>query len=374
MRKNTYIVDVASFQPSDLSSYKRLGATGAIVKVTEGTTYRNPKAQAQINSAKALGMEVHGYFFATFSNNVTSATLQAQFAVSTAQAYGIPKGAYLATDWETGDGNVVTGSIEYNTQAILATMDVIAKAGYKPMLYSGAALLRNNIYTSRILAKYPNSLWVASYPTMSAVSTANMGYFPSMNGVALWQFSSNWHGLNVDVSIAVIDTANVASPSTQSPAGQYSSLTLVNYDELGRFTVTRPSGAQLYSSSKLTSPLNENGKPAIRSAGGTYKIYDQKDGAVLAGGANGKEQWFSQADGITKINPLAKNSKAWGSVAYITADDAYTQAETKPGKGIQHLPKGTSWKVFGREGKYLVVGGSNGGKYLNADKCKIILY
>lgn len=58
----------------------------------------------------------------------------------------------------------------------------------------------------------------------------------------------------------------------------------------------------------------------------------------------------------------------------LRVNNNMTQAETKPSAGIEHLPKGNSYKVFGRVGKYLIVYGKNGGKYLSADKCKIILY
>ncbi|MDK7075592.1 gametolysin, partial [Lactobacillus gasseri] len=67
-------------------------------------------------------------------------------------------------------------------------------------------LMRDKINTSRILAKYPNCLWVAAYPSGNgtAVSEPNFGYFPSMNGVAIWQFTHNWRGLHVDGNINVL--------------------------------------------------------------------------------------------------------------------------------------------------------------------------
>lgn len=48
MKKNTYVVDVSSYNPSDLSTYKNCGATMAIVKVSEGVAYRNPKGQHRL--------------------------------------------------------------------------------------------------------------------------------------------------------------------------------------------------------------------------------------------------------------------------------------------------------------------------------------
>ena len=57
----------------------------------------------------------------------------------------------------------------------------------------------------KITAKYGTCLWVASYKTMNRQDTADFGYFPSMDNIAIWQFSSNWYGLNVDANITLID-------------------------------------------------------------------------------------------------------------------------------------------------------------------------
>lgn len=377
--RGTYAVDVANYQSSDLTTFKNCGAKLAIVKVSEGTTYQNPKGMAQIASAKALGMSVAGYFFATFSNNVSAARLQAQYAVASAKAMGLPLGSYLATDWEKGEGgsyNSVTGNASYNTQAVLVTMDVIKESGYKPLLYSGAYVLKNNLYTNQIIAKYPNSLWVASYPTMSPVKTANMAYFPSMDGVAIWQFTSNWYGLNVDANYVVIDdnstggTNNVDSEVDEDMIWHPE----IDIDDLGRFKVTNPKGANLYTSNKLSEVAKENGSDAVRKAGQVFRIYRASNGAVLAGKSGDTELWFSQSDGVTKINPLRVNDHARSVNCRVVEDGVYTQNETKPSAGITKAPKGSTWKVYGRVGKYLIIGNESTGKYIDGNKCKVILY
>ena len=150
-------------------------------------------------------MYVHGYHFALFGNSVSRAKAEAKFFVHRAKYLNISKKRYLALDWETGDGNIVTGSKYSNTQAILAFMKVVHDAGYKVMLYSSASLLRSAIDTQKIIKKYGTCLWVASYTTMNRIDTPDFNYFPSMDGVALWQFTDNWHGLNVDGNISLID-------------------------------------------------------------------------------------------------------------------------------------------------------------------------
>ena len=221
--KRSYGVDVSSFQDADLSQFANLGAKFAVVKLSEGLDYRNPKAQAQINSAKDNGMMVSGYHYARFSANSGVAAQEGHYAVNSAVAVGLPKGSYLACDWETGSGNVTNQGYEASANAVLAFLDVIVAAGYKPLLYSGKSLLTNNINVKKITAKYGTCLWVASYKTMNRQDTADFGYFPSMDNIAIWQFSSNWYGLDVDANITLIDlksdaTAPRPQPSNPSPA------------------------------------------------------------------------------------------------------------------------------------------------------------
>ncbi len=223
VEKRNYGVDVSSFQGTDLAKYANLGAKYAFVKVSEGLDYCNPKAQAQINSAKDNGMMVSGYHYARFSANSGVAVQEGHYAVNSAVAVGLPKGSYLACDWESGSGNVTNQGYEASTNAVLAFLDVIVAAGYKPLLYSGKALLTNNVNVKKITAKYGTCLWVASYKTMNRQDTADFGYFPSMDNIAIWQFSSNWYGLNVDANITLIDLKSDApapkpQPSNSTPA------------------------------------------------------------------------------------------------------------------------------------------------------------
>lgn len=216
--KRSYGVDVSSYNTSDLSNIAKSGAKFVLVKLSEGLDYRNPKAQAQINSAKANNMLAMGYHYARFSSDSNTAVKEGHYAVNSAVAVGLQKGSYLACDWETGSGNVTNQGYEISANAILAFLDVIAGAGYKPLLYSGAGLLKGNIDTKKVLAKYPNCLWVAGYPLASGVpaSEPDFGYFPSMDGVAIWQFTDNWRGLKVDGNISLIDLkSDTTAPNPQ---------------------------------------------------------------------------------------------------------------------------------------------------------------
>ena len=205
MATRDFVVDVAVYQPTDMSAYKRAGAHQVIVKATEGLGYINPKASAQVKSAHDNHMYLHAYHFATFGNNVGRAKAEAKFFVAEAKKLNISKKRYLWLDWETGDGNVVINSAYSNTKAILAFMKVCHSAGYKVGLYSGAYILKQYVDTAKIIKKYGTCLWVALYTTLGRIDNPDFNYFPSMDGVAMWQFTDNWRGLNVDGNITLID-------------------------------------------------------------------------------------------------------------------------------------------------------------------------
>ncbi|MCT4402559.1 GH25 family lysozyme [Leuconostoc suionicum] len=222
---NTNGIDVASYQgttTSYFSQFKSYGDKFTIVKLGgrgggEGSHYSNPKAYAQIHNADAVGMQTGGYFWGQFGDSVSDAQYSAQLAVQDAQNAGLAKGSYIALDYEAGAGVNKAN----NTTAILTFMDAIYSAGYKPMLYSGAYYMKANIDLSRVNVRYPNALWVASYPTTSHQATPNMNYFPSMSNVKIWQYADNHYGVDGNVMVnGSLDNdkpaEKVASKATQS--------------------------------------------------------------------------------------------------------------------------------------------------------------
>lgn len=280
VEKRSYGVDVSSFQGTDLSSMARSGAKFAIVKTSEGLDYRNPKAQAQVESAKANNMMTMDYHYARFSNDPNLAVQEGNYAVSSAKLVGIEPGSYLACDYEQGSGNETGGNSEDNTTAILKFLDTIVSAGYKPLLYSGAALMKNKINAARILEKYPNCLWVAAYPYKGATNTADFNYFPSMEGVAIWQFTDNWRGMDVDgnINLLELETNSSVSQPVKVPVESTSWIDTFGdkwVKEDGTFITDRPinlrKGAKLTSNIITTLPAGSVIK---------YDAYSRHDGYV----------------------------------------------------------------------------------------------
>ena len=201
-------VDVSSWQGTNLDQQAKSGAQFAVVKVSEGTNYQNPNAQGQIQSAEQNNMMTMGYHYTHFGSDSNRAVQEGNYAVNSAQQAGLPQGSYLATDWEQDVNNNTNGSVAANTNAITSFMDTVHDGGYNPMLYSSEWLLKNKVDTNKISEKYPNALWVAKYKTNGREDNPDYNYFPSMDNVAIWQYTQNWRGQNVDGNVNVVPLSN----------------------------------------------------------------------------------------------------------------------------------------------------------------------
>lgn len=366
--KRSYGVDVSAFQSKSVYP----GSKFAIVKLTEGTTYINPNARRQIVSAREAGQPVMGYFFATHGTSVSAAKAQASFAVKKAVEFGIPQGSYIADDFETGDGNDVNGGKTASATAIMAAMDVIKAAGYKPLLYSGASILRNNIDTKSIINKFGDCLWVASYMVMGRIDVPNFHYFPSMDGVAIWQFTDNWKGLNVDGNINLIDlkVSGGQSKATHSESSSTKDVSLhpvVKWNVGGVAVVANADGAYIYTSSKLDKRESDKLKPK----GSSWQVVDIEDGAVKVG----KGQYFDGRAVYIKLNPIAYNSDKH-AVAKIILEGTHALDAPKADAGKVYAFKlGDRVEIQGREGRFLKIKKLHNGKqvYVTGNRAYIVL-
>lgn len=202
VKARSYGIDVANYQSTNVS-YPN--TKFVLVKLTEGQSYVNSKAAAQIQSAKTHDLLVMGYFFATFGYSNSRAQKEAAYACQKAKELGVPVGSYIACDWETGDGNNVNGGQIASAKAIITALEVISSHGYKPLFYSSASLMRTNVATDKIVKQFGTCLWIAAYPISGATYKPLFAYFPSRDGIAIWQFTDNYRGLRVDGNISLID-------------------------------------------------------------------------------------------------------------------------------------------------------------------------
>lgn len=364
----SYGVDVASYQPSVVSY---TGAKFAVVKLTEGTNYLNPKAGQQIKSAKDHGYYVGGYFYANHSGSVTQARAEAKYAVEKAKALGVPSGSYIADDFEQGSGNNVNGSTTANTDAIIAAMQVIKEAGYKPLVYSGAYVLRNRMSISRIIKTFGTCLWVASYKISGRQDYADFNYFPSMDGVAIWQFADNYRGLNVDGNISLIDLKISSVSSATKPAKKtVESLSLhpvVKWNVGAVAVVTNAKGAYIYTGSKLDKRESDKLKP-YKSM---WQVFALENGAVKVG----KNQFFDGRAVYVKGNPIAYDDSKH-AVAKIMSPHAHALDAPKADAGkVYAFKQGDKVEIDGRVGRFLRIKQAYKGKtvYVTGNHAYIVL-
>ena len=368
VKARSYGVDVASYQPSVVSY---AGAKFAIVKLTEGTNYLNPKAGQQIKSAKDHGYYVGGYFYANHSGSVTQARAEAKYAVAKAKALGIPSGAVLADDFEQGSGNNVNGSATANTDAVIAAMQVIKEAGYKPLVYSGAYVLRNRVSISRIVKSFGTCLWVASYKVSGRQDYADFNYFPSMDGVAIWQFTDNYRGLGVDGNICLIDLKISSNSSQPKPAKKatesLSQHPVVKWNIGAVAVVSNAKGAYVYTSSKLDKRESDKLKPL----GSMWQVFGLENGAVKVG----KDQYFDGRAVYVKANPIAYNDQKH-AVAKIVMPHTHALDAPKADAGkVYGLALNSKIEIQGRVGHFLKIKELHKGKqvYVTGNRAYIVL-
>ena len=184
MKKNDLFIDVASHQGYDITGIlEQMGTTNTIIKISESTSYINPCLSAQVEQSTPVGF----YHFAWFGGDIEEAEREARYFLD-----NVPqKVKYLCLDYE----DHASGDKQSNTDACIRFMEILKENGYEPIYYSYKPFTLNNIYYEQILAKFPNSLWIAGYGLNDG--NADFEYFPSMDGIRWWQYSSNPFDKNI---------------------------------------------------------------------------------------------------------------------------------------------------------------------------------
>ena len=184
MKKNDLFIDVSSHNGYDITGIlKQMGTQNTIIKISESTSYINPCLSAQVEQSNPIGF----YHFAWFGGDVSEAEQEARYFLD-----NVPqKVKYLCLDYE----DHASGDKQANTDACIRFMEILKENGYEPIYYSYKPFTLNNIYYEQILAQFPNSLWIAGYGLNDG--NADFNYFPSMDGIRWWQYSSNPYDKNI---------------------------------------------------------------------------------------------------------------------------------------------------------------------------------
>ena len=190
VKKSTF-VDVSShnghISKEDYQHLAEKGVNGIVVKLTEGTSYKNPYAASQTQNAQAAGMQVSAYAFSHYTNEA-EARAEARYFAEEARRLSFPSSTVMVNDIEDSD---MRPNINATTQA---WADEMRRMGFSNLMYytSASWLDRNNLRTKGPIQTEQFGLenfWVAQYPT-SKLSADNAKTLKYNSEAGAWQFTS----------------------------------------------------------------------------------------------------------------------------------------------------------------------------------------
>ncbi|RHE83167.1 N-acetylmuramidase [Streptococcus anginosus] len=190
VKKSTF-VDVSShnghISKEDYQHLAEKGVNGVVVKLTEGTSYKNPYAASQTQNAQAAGMQVSAYAFSHYTNEA-EARAEARYFAEEARRLNLPSSTVMVNDIEDSD---MRPNINATTQA---WADEMRRMGFSNLMYytSASWLDRNNLRTKGPIQTEQFGLenfWVAQYPT-SKLSADDAKILKYNSEAGAWQFTS----------------------------------------------------------------------------------------------------------------------------------------------------------------------------------------
>jgi GH25 family lysozyme M1 (1,4-beta-N-acetylmuramidase) len=190
--------DVSSYQHPygaaiNWRAVSRTAKDFAIVKATEGTSYRNPWFRRDYDGARRAGLVRGSYHFANPAYPlVTTARRQANFYVKHLGNVRTPNTLPPALDLET-TGGLGRGALV--TWAQLFLLHVRKLTDRTPMIYTYPSFWTGALGDPDALARYP--LWMASY------------HGPADDSATLWQYTS---GARVDGIRGRVDMSVFTEP------------------------------------------------------------------------------------------------------------------------------------------------------------------
>lgn len=200
-------------QASDEFAISQIGG------INTGGIYTQATYQSQVATGIAQGLRMHTYIWYQVGSDKQAAKQCMDYFLPRIQT---PKGSIIALDYEDG----ASASVSANTDAILYGMRRISDAGYTPVYYSYKPYTLAHVDYKRILAEFPNSLWIAAYKDYSVTTTPDYAYFPTMDGVAQWQFTSMYRagGLDGNVDLTNITQNGYHKGSATRPVSKPSAV------------------------------------------------------------------------------------------------------------------------------------------------------
>lgn len=255
------------------------------------------------NQSTAVGINPHNYIWDQTGADQNATRNMLNYFLSRVRT---PYGSIVALDYESG----ASGDKEANTQNVLYGMQMIKNAGFTPMIYSYRYYLNDHLNVNEILAEFPNSVWIAGYQTGSSV-LPNYSYFPSLNGVAIWQYSDYNGTQDLDVDLTGITRNGYTNGS-------------------GTSTTSGTTNAQAIAKDKsnATDAKKANQAAAASAGGASGSTYTVRAGDTLSSIASRygtTTSALARANGISNVNLIyVGQALKVSSVTTTTTAGSYT--------------------------------------------------
>ncbi|MCL2112324.1 MAG: S-layer homology domain-containing protein [Streptococcaceae bacterium] len=199
-------VDISSYQSwmtqADFNQMKSQGVKTIVIKLTEGTYYKNPYAASQIKMAKAAGLNIATYHFSIFgstSNQTTAnnaAVNEANYYAAQAKALGLSTATVMINDAEyTGTSTSVWNGASQSFTNRLKVLGYANVRQYTSQNWANSGFVKPATFGAK-------NMWIAQYlygkPSASNLQNTQYG---------AWQYTSQMYFTNfsakkpVDTSI-----------------------------------------------------------------------------------------------------------------------------------------------------------------------------
>lgn len=307
-------------QASDEFSIAQIGG------INQGGIYTQATYQSQVATGIAQGLRMHTYIWYQVGGDQQSAQRCMDYFLPRIQT---PKGSIVALDYEEG----ASASVAANTDAILYGMRRIADAGYTPVYYSYKPYTLAHVDYKRILAAYPTSLWIAAYKDYSVTTKPDYAYFPSMDGVAQWQFTSMYRagGLDGNVDLTGITQNGYRKGDAAKPVSKPSAVkqgikadSTPKADIKPGYTVKVNFSAKRWASGQSI-PSWVHGK--------AYRVQQVSGGRVLL---DGIMSWINRAD-VEILQTSAQAKQTTGGTYTVQPGDSWWSIAAKHGLSMYAL-------------------------------------